>query len=135
MKTWKNNNGYLSVYVKGRGKVMLHRYIWETQNGAIQEGMEIHHIDGDKENNDITNLQIIERKLHRTQHLKDRDSEIQAKFIYSFKGKKHTKLTKEKISRANKNPSEESRKKKSESLKLAWAKRKLNTGEFNDIKG
>lgn len=48
--------------------VKMHRYIWEQANGPIPEDMEIHHVDGDRHNNDLTNLQLVTRHEHRRLH-------------------------------------------------------------------
>jgi len=37
----------------------VHRIVWELHNGPVPEGLEIDHIDGDKQNNDIINLRIV----------------------------------------------------------------------------
>lgn len=47
----------------------LQRDVWEFHNGAIPKGYEIHHIDGDKSNNQIENLQCVTRKAHRRLHV------------------------------------------------------------------
>lgn len=46
-----------------------HRYIWIKNYGEIPSGYEIHHKDENKSNNDISNLELIEGKLHRQLHL------------------------------------------------------------------
>ena len=46
----------------------LHRYVWEYYNGEIPKGYEIHHIDMDRDNNDISNLQLLSRSEHRKIH-------------------------------------------------------------------
>lgn len=46
----------------------MHRYVWEYYNGKIPKGYEIHHIDFDRSNNDISNLQIVSRSEHRKIH-------------------------------------------------------------------
>lgn len=46
----------------------LHIYIYEKYNGEIPKGMQIHHIDHNKDNNDISNLQMISRKEHNRIH-------------------------------------------------------------------
>ena len=53
-----------------RGTIQLHRAVWEYYNGTIPEGCHIHHIDGDKDNNDITNLECISAKEHLSMHSK-----------------------------------------------------------------
>lgn len=46
----------------------LHRDVWVFHNGPIPDGYEIHHIDGDTGNNDISNLECMPRKEHRKGH-------------------------------------------------------------------
>lgn len=46
----------------------LHRYVWRFYNGEIPDGYEVHHIDGDKGNNDISNLQLLEVHEHKNLH-------------------------------------------------------------------
>lgn len=46
----------------------MHRYVWEYHNGKIPSGYEVHHIDFDRSNNDISNLQLLSRKEHRKLH-------------------------------------------------------------------
>lgn len=37
----------------------VHRVVWEVHRGAIPAGLEIDHVDGDKSNNRIDNLQLV----------------------------------------------------------------------------
>lgn len=53
------------VYV---GNKKLHHIIWECINGEIPKGYEIHHIDGNKENNSIYNLEMLSIKNHHDLH-------------------------------------------------------------------
>lgn len=62
-KDWR----YAKGHVDGKLKY-LHRYVWECNYGEIPKGFEIHHIDGDKRNNDIKNLIMIPSKDHRSLH-------------------------------------------------------------------
>lgn len=48
--------------------IKFHRFIWECVNGDIPEGYDIHHIDGDKMNNSISNLELMERHSHNHMH-------------------------------------------------------------------
>ena len=62
----RNNNGYLQCTIKkkdekGRKTFSLHRAIWETFVGNIPENYQIDHIDNDKKNNKLSNLQCITR--------------------------------------------------------------------------
>lgn len=45
----------------------LHRLIWEKANGNIPDGYVIHHKDGNRLNNDLSNLELME--LHEHQRL------------------------------------------------------------------
>ena len=40
----------------------VHRFVYETFNDVIPKGMETDHIDGDKKNNSISNLQLLTKK-------------------------------------------------------------------------
>ena len=44
---------------------MEHVLVWEQHNGPIPEGYQIHHIDGDKSNNSIENLQLVSALDHK----------------------------------------------------------------------
>lgn len=50
-----------------RGK-QLHRLIYEDHYGPIPKGMQIHHIDGDTTNNDISNLEMVSISEHNKIH-------------------------------------------------------------------
>lgn len=50
-------------YFQKRGK-RLHRVVWEANNGPIPEGAHIHHIDGDRANNQPENLECLTVSEH-----------------------------------------------------------------------
>lgn len=50
----------------------LHVFVWRKNNGGIPDGYHVHHIDGDKRNNDIGNLACIPGEQHIRQHSKKR---------------------------------------------------------------
>ena len=54
------NSNYFS-----KGRKRLHRVIWEYYNGDISKDYEIHHVDGNTFNNEISNLNIIHKDIHR----------------------------------------------------------------------
>ena len=56
-----NYNGYLKICVVKPSKKLLrvHRLVWETFNGEIPDGYEIDHIDGNKQNNALSNLRCV----------------------------------------------------------------------------
>lgn len=49
-------------------KKRMHVYVWEYYNGTIPDGYEVHHMDFDKSNNDISNLQLLTQSEHRKLH-------------------------------------------------------------------
>jgi len=60
---------------KKNGKRMSwlkHLKVWTEANGEIPKGYIIHHIDGDKKNNNISNLKCINRSEHTLIHSKER---------------------------------------------------------------
>ena len=60
--------GYWVLCLNLSKTIYLHRYVWEEVNGPIPEGMLIHHVDGDKLNNEIENLELVSHKDHRRIH-------------------------------------------------------------------
>jgi hypothetical protein len=48
----------------------MHIYVWNYFNGEIEKGMEIHHIDFDKSNNEISNLMMLSKSDHTKLHSK-----------------------------------------------------------------
>ena len=67
--TRDDKTGY---YLNSTIRKRLHRYVWEYYNGEIPEGYHVHHIDHDKSNNDISNLELVEGKKHVTMHSTER---------------------------------------------------------------
>lgn len=51
------DDGYVQVTVYGR-KQYLHRVVWEAFNGNIPKGLQIRHLDGNKQNNALSNLAV-----------------------------------------------------------------------------
>lgn len=62
----KNKGGYLEYCLFGddnkRHYITAHRLFWVVVNGEIPEGYEINHINEEKENNAISNLNLLTRK-------------------------------------------------------------------------
>lgn len=46
----------------------MHRFVWLCEKGEIPKGYDIHHIDHDKGNNDISNLELVTRGVHNKLH-------------------------------------------------------------------
>jgi len=52
-----------------RGKrTLLHRDVWEFYKGPIPKGWDIHHIDLDRENNAIENLECLPKAEHTSKY-------------------------------------------------------------------
>jgi hypothetical protein len=61
--------GYLRYRKDASGKLrMEHNVIWEMHHGPIPAGMQIHHIDFNKTNNVIENLQCVTPLEHKRLH-------------------------------------------------------------------
>jgi hypothetical protein len=58
----KRNTGYYGKTKGDRG--LLHRDVWEKSNGKIPSGFDIHHIDCNRENNSIENLECLPKAEH-----------------------------------------------------------------------
>lgn len=67
-----NSDGYMCTTIyddSGNPKTIRHhRIIWETAYGEIPSGYEIHHLDENRSNNTISNLELIESSTHRHNH-------------------------------------------------------------------
>lgn len=64
-KIHKDKNGYMRVILKKNsiGKsYCVHRLVWEAFNGPIPEGMQVNHINEDKTDNRLENLNLMTPK-------------------------------------------------------------------------
>ena len=57
-------NGYIRFAI-GVNKVSAHRFIWEMFNGAIPKGMQVDHINSNRSDNRIENLQLLTNKKNQ----------------------------------------------------------------------
>ena len=67
MKLFQNKFGYEMINDNGYIKP-LHRFVYESEYGEIPIGYEIHHKDGNKQNNNIENLVAIPKEEHEAIH-------------------------------------------------------------------
>ena len=70
----RNEKGdYLTVVLRGENRkrkhTRIHRLVYEAFVGEIPEGYDIHHRDGNKQNNHITNLVLLSEKEHHKLHI------------------------------------------------------------------
>ena len=90
---WKSHCGYsmctVSKYAKpGKKNYLVHRLVWECHNGIIPEGKVIEHINENKEDNRLCNLQILTQKQNCQKSAKYRD------FSYVSQNRKNKKCVK-----------------------------------------
>ena len=66
-----DGSGYLQTKVNGR-YVFIHRLVWARALGLeeLPDWVDVHHIDGNKHNNDINNLALVTRSAHGQMHAK-----------------------------------------------------------------
>ena len=72
-----NNNGYVRS-----GTTSVHKMVWETFKGEVPVGYDVDHIDDDKLNNKLTNLQLLTHKDNIRK--RDRNGTVFDKKIYCF---------------------------------------------------
>lgn len=90
--------------------------MWEVLVGDIPDGYDVHHKDDDKENNDLSNFELLPSKEHVSGHSKVRAN--------TEEWRDKWKEIRQKGSDSHKRPEE--RKKQSERSKQQWANRKAN---------
>ena len=67
MKPYDNGIGYIQVKLRRNGKRFnryVHRLVWEVFKGPIPDGYEINHIDHDKSNNSLKNLELVTHSVN-----------------------------------------------------------------------
>jgi hypothetical protein len=56
------NTGYYALTTDDR--CLIHRYVWEKEKGKIPNGYDIHHLDEDRTNNVVENLECLPKPEH-----------------------------------------------------------------------
>ena len=90
-KYYKQKTGYYQIAETYKRKQLgierrLHRAIWKFYNGDIPKGYQVHHKDENKDNNDISNLELLSASEHAKLH--SRRAKI---WWHTTKGKKANK--------------------------------------------
>lgn len=63
------NKGYHRIWdIKQKRYRLAHNVIWGNYYGDIPKGMQVHHIDGNKQNNNIENLKLVDSLTHKRLH-------------------------------------------------------------------
>lgn len=104
----KNKQGYWHNLMP----IHAHRWVWINHHGAIPPGMDIHHKDGNPDNNEIENLEMLSRSDHLKKHWEEGRFDLQ---------KRKNQLNEARPLKWLK--SEEGRKSVSERGKDIWSKR------------
>jgi hypothetical protein len=61
--------GYVRVYVRPGVRDLQHRVIWRAAHGSIPRDMHLDHINGDKTDNRLENLRLVENLEHQAIHV------------------------------------------------------------------
>ena len=76
-KGYKHRTGYMQCNVRKYGgkqkRRFTHRFVWECFNGLIPEGKVIDHINNNKEDNRLCNLQLLTQQENCKKSAKNRD--------------------------------------------------------------
>lgn len=77
VRYYKQKNGYYQMaetLKRKRNGVerRLHRAVWKFYNGEIPKGMHVHHKDENKDNNDISNLELLTASQHCMLHSRNK---------------------------------------------------------------
>lgn len=112
----KKSGYYLSSKKIGTSRIRLHRYMWEKYCGEIPKGYEVHHKDEDKDNNEISNLELLTKKKHLLWHGENTPVEVR------YKQMDNLEIARDKAIDWHK--SEEGRQWHSEMAKSVWKERK-----------
>lgn len=76
---YEDGKGYWLGQQKGDDgtyhRIRLHIYVWEKFNGPVPDGYDVHHVDEDTSNNELSNLILMERgehhRLHSAEHVEE----------------------------------------------------------------
>ena len=87
----KKTGYYLSTREIGGKRKRLHVYIWETNNGPIPAGYEVHHKDRDKTNNNLSNYELLSSLEHTKRHAEEMTEEARARAAQNLEDKARPK--------------------------------------------
>lgn len=106
-KFYKQQDGYWVNWMP----IHAQRWVWINHHGCIPKGMDIHHKDGNKDNNEIENLELLSRSDHLKRHWQEGRFDLDQRREQLKEARKWLKTP-------------EGRKKQGEISKEAWKKRR-----------
>lgn len=62
-------------YLNSTLRIRMHRFVWLCEKGEIPKGYDVHHIDHDRSNNVISNLELLTKSQHRKTHFEEMSEE------------------------------------------------------------
>jgi len=72
-RSTRHKNGYVRVFVApGKERALEHRVVWERAHGPIPPGCHVHHKNGQKQDNRLENLTLVENRAHQALHREER---------------------------------------------------------------
>ena len=66
---------YLNSTIRKR----IHRYVWEKEVGAIPSGFHVHHLNGNKADNRLENLALMNGRGHLRMHMQEQERKAKAR--------------------------------------------------------
>ena len=116
----KKTGYYLSTRKIGTSRIRLHRYMWMKYHGDIPKGFEVHHKDGNKDNNEIDNLELLTKSDHLAWHAENIPDDLLEKWRVNLEKKARPKAIEW-------HKSEKGREFHKKIAKKAWENRKPRT--------
>nr|DAU37944.1 MAG TPA: homing endonuclease [Caudoviricetes sp.] len=110
-------------YLNSTLRIRMHRFVWLCEKGDIPKGYDIHHIDHDKSNNDISNLALVTKKQHSKLHYEELSVSEKQAVIDNMNNNARPKAIEW-------HKSEEGKKWHSEMVKQAYADGRLGSKKF-----
>lgn len=87
--TYGNKGGNYLTFVLCKDKYnhiqkAMHILVYETFVGSIPKGYEVHHINKNRQDNRLDNLELLERSKHKSTHLSENNIEKKSKPVLQY---------------------------------------------------
>lgn len=73
------NTSYQVVCLPGRKYAYEHRLVWQRHHGPIPKGFHVHHINGNRKDNSLENLELLPSSEHHRHHFKEQGATAEHK--------------------------------------------------------